>query len=53
MGETINTSMREASASVTPDGKYLFFNRATQNNDSDIYWVGAQIIKTLKKRVKI
>ncbi|KZN30323.1 hypothetical protein N480_05075 [Pseudoalteromonas luteoviolacea S2607] len=53
MGETINTPVREASASVTPDGKYLFFNRATQNNDSDIYWVDAQIIKTLKQRVKM
>ncbi|MBQ4809943.1 PD40 domain-containing protein [Pseudoalteromonas luteoviolacea] len=53
MGDTINTEVREASASVTPDGKYLFFNRATKNNDSDIYWVDAQIISTLKKRAKM
>ncbi|TQF70441.1 PD40 domain-containing protein [Pseudoalteromonas luteoviolacea] len=51
MGDTINTEVREASASVTPDGKYLFFNRATKNNDSDIYWVDAKIIDTLKQQV--
>ncbi|WP_206604269.1 TolB-like translocation protein [Aquimarina sediminis] len=55
LGETINTEAWEASASVTPDGKYLFFNRnmgktkASDKYDNvDIFWVDAQIIETLR-----
>ncbi|WP_082994857.1 TolB family protein [Aquimarina megaterium] len=43
LGDKINTSVREASASVTPDGKYLFFNR-----NENLYWVDAQVIETLR-----
>jgi hypothetical protein len=54
LGDKINTEAWEASASVTPDGKYLFFNRmiSPPTKESppnvDIYWVDAQIIETLK-----
>ena len=57
MGDKINSKAPENGASVTPDGKYLFFNRNTgtgQANrnagvgDGDLYWVDAQIIENLR-----
>jgi len=53
MGDKINTGAWEAAANVTPDGKYLFFNR-NMNPDNyenvDIFWVDAQIIETLRPK---
>lgn len=54
LGESINTSAWEAAASVTPDGKYLFFHRMIDEGaedalpNVDIFWVDAQIIYDLK-----
>ncbi|CAH9049905.1 hypothetical protein PSECIP111951_00072 [Pseudoalteromonas holothuriae] len=54
LGETINTKQVEAGAYVSPDGKYLFFNRVPlQASDGsepkgDIYWVDAEIITKLR-----
>ena len=54
LGEAINTPAWEASASVTPDGRYLFFHRLIGSADGDglpdvdIYWVDAQILDTLR-----
>ena len=54
LGEAINTPAWEASASVTPDGRYLFFHRMIQPADGDglpdvdIFWVDAQILDTLR-----
>ena len=51
LGDKINTDAWEASASITPDGKYLFFNRNMGSNNYenvDIFWVDAQIIETLR-----
>lgn len=54
LGDTINTEAEEGGPQVTPDGKYLFFNRmvtsAIGNTDpqSDLYWVDAQIIEDLR-----
>lgn len=53
MGDKINTDAWEASGSVTPDGKYIFFNRnvgSDKYENVDIFWVDAQIIETLKPR---
>ena len=53
LGDKINTGAWEASASVTPDGKYLFFNRnmGTGNYENvDIFWVDAQFIETLRPK---
>ncbi|NJB69927.1 hypothetical protein GGR42_000389 [Saonia flava] len=53
MGNNINTEAREAAASVTPDGKYLFFNRnmGTDNYENvDIFWVDAQVIENLRPK---
>lgn len=51
LGAKINTEAWEASAFVTPDGKYLFFSRniGSENYENvDIFWVDAQIIENLK-----
>lgn len=51
LGDKINTDAWEAAASVTPDGKYLFFNRkmdTEKNGNVDIFWVDAQFIETLR-----
>ncbi|QBA63994.1 PD40 domain-containing protein [Muriicola soli] len=56
LGDKINTKAWEASASVTPDGKYLFFNRNTGSDNYeniDIFWVSTELIEKLKpQRVK-
>ncbi|MFD2166652.1 hypothetical protein ACFSJY_10280 [Thalassotalea euphylliae] len=53
MGDSINTEASESGAYVTPDGKYLFFNRNMnhpQNYDNiDIFWVSAKIINKLRE----
>lgn len=51
LGNKINTSAWDAGAYVTPDGKYLFFNRNMSPgsyDNVDIFWVDAQIIETLR-----
>ena len=53
LGNEINTDAWEASASVTPDGKYLFFSRNMGSDDYenvDIFWVDAGIIETLRPK---
>ena len=53
LGDKINTDAWEAGARVTPDGKYLFFNRnvGSDNYENvDIFWVDAQIIETLRPK---
>ncbi len=52
MGDKINTGFSEKNASVSPDGKFLFFDRRTKrgNTDVTIYWVDAQIIETLRPK---
>jgi len=44
--QPINSEGYEGIATVSPDGKYLFFNR-----DNDIYWVDAALIQTMKKEM--
>ena len=50
MGKQVNSSGWDAYASVTPDGKYMLFNRGIDedNDNVDIYWVDAKIIDELK-----
>lgn len=38
LGSKINTGQTEMAASVSPDGKYLFFHRGGEDH-GDIYWV--------------
>lgn len=50
MGPNVNSSRWDAVATVTPDGKYILFNRGMDDNNdnTDIYWVDARLIDTLK-----
>jgi len=53
LGDKINTSAWEASASITPDGKYLFFSRNVGSDDFenvDIFWADAKIVLDLKTK---
>lgn len=56
LGETVNTAAVEGGPQVTPDGKYLFFNRMVPpasgdgEPQSDLYWIDAQIIETLRPK---
>ena len=45
LGSEINTPRYEGVASLSPDGRFLFFNR-----NEDIYWVDAGIIENLKPK---
>lgn len=49
-GDKINTEGPDSGGYVTPDGKYFFFNRKIGPEDSDVYWVDAQIIENLKPK---
>lgn len=56
LGNAINTEVREGGPMVSPDGKYLFFNRMVPRSDdsgkqqSDVFWVSTQVIEDLKNR---
>ncbi len=47
LGKTINTSADDMDGDITPDGKYMTFTR----NGSDIYWVSARIIDSIKQTI--
>ena len=50
MGDKVNSATGEIYASVTPDGKYILFNRRIDNDtdNTDIYWVDAGFIEELR-----
>jgi len=54
LGDKVNTDAEEGGAKITPDGKYLFFNRMVPpangegNAQSDLFWIDAQIIEELR-----
>lgn len=51
MGDNVNSDKAEFYASVTPDGKYILFNRGMDDKGNiDIYWVDAQIIDALSPK---
>lgn len=57
LGDQVNTVTSEFGAHVTPDGKYLFFNRdmgkikaSDKYEDVDIFWVDAKIIEKLRPK---
>jgi hypothetical protein len=52
MGSSINTSEGEWYATISPDGKYLFFTKSNSPNQGDIFWINTSIIEELKKKVK-
>jgi hypothetical protein len=50
MGGAVNSEKWDAFASVTPDGKYILFNRGRddEGKNVDIYWVDAKILEALR-----
>lgn len=48
LGDKINSDKSDSYATVTPDGKYILFNRSIDENNVDIYWADAQIIEALR-----
>jgi len=51
LGDVVNTNFREGNPTITPDGKYLFFNRYVINGKRglpNVYWVSTEIIHALK-----
>ncbi|NVJ97306.1 MAG: PD40 domain-containing protein [Alphaproteobacteria bacterium] len=56
LGNKVNTDAEEGGPQVTPDGKYIFFNRMVLpvsgegEPQSDLYWISAQIIENLRPK---
>ncbi len=50
MNNRINTEASEFAAFVTPDGKFLFFNRNVGPDNTDTFWVDAQVIGNLRPK---
>lgn len=48
MGDQVNSERGDSYATITPDGKYMLFNRSIDDNNVDIYWVDTKIIETLR-----
>ncbi|MCO7224386.1 hypothetical protein [Pleionea sp. CnH1-48] len=53
MGDKVNSDNNEAYATVTPDGKFILFNKRIDDkgDNVDIYWVDAKIIETLRPKL--
>jgi len=48
-GDEVNTDSNEACPSITPDGKYFFFSRSNDEDDSsNWYWVSTEIIEKFR-----
>lgn len=45
-----NKTAHHSGASLSPDGKYLFFRRHETMMDMDVYWVSANIIDILREK---
>jgi hypothetical protein len=50
MGEKVNSSSNETGATVSPDGKYLFFHSSRVPGHGGIFWINTQIIQELEKQ---
>ncbi len=49
LGPEINTDIGQGAATVSPDGKYLFYRSAQKEGEtSNIYWVSTEILQTLQ-----
>jgi len=51
LGDAVNTNYREGGPTISPDGKYLFFNRYVEKGKRgmpNVYWVSTEIISQLK-----
>ena len=48
MGETINTKHIENCPTISPDGRYFFYQRCNRTDKSETYWVSIKIIEEFK-----
>jgi Tol biopolymer transport system component len=44
LGNDINSASSEYGATISPDGKYLFYTSG-RNGSEDIFWVSSKIIE--------
>ena len=52
LGKHINTNVSETCASISPDGKFIFFSRYNDlNGKPDIYWVSSSVIDKLRREI--
>lgn len=51
MGPVINNGSQVRFPTVSPDGKYLFFNRSTPAKHDDVFWIDAKIIDHFRNPV--
>jgi ankyrin repeat protein len=49
LGNDINSSASEYGATISPDGKYLFYT-SSKNGTEDIFWISSKIIKDIKQK---
>jgi len=49
-GDNVNSSANDFAAQLSPDGKYLFFNRNQGDGNVDTFWVDAKVIEKLKPK---
>lgn len=47
LGAIINTKWHDDAGAISPDGKYLFFARRTDEGEMDIYWIDAKVVYDL------
>lgn len=51
LGPQVNTEYLETCPSLSPDGKYIFFGRYNDENEtSNIYWISSKIIDKLREK---
>lgn len=48
LGPTINTEDDDGSATITPDGRFIFFWLMNGDNELDIFWVDAAVIDNFR-----
>lgn len=52
LGPEVNTACSESCPSLSPDGKYLFFNRYCEESGSyNLYWISSTIIQKYKPNI--
>jgi Tol biopolymer transport system component len=52
MGAGVNSESGEICPSISPDGKLLFFT-SRRRGKADIFWIKADIIIEIKRKIKI
>ncbi len=51
LGFEVSSAFDETVATVTPDGKYLFFSRRTEGEQLNLYWVSTKVIEKLRPKL--